>query len=68
MELLFRDRPTISNDDFAPVIQVLTWLLIGLTILSVGLRFTTKFIVARMLGIDDLFTFIALVQFHYEID
>ena len=54
-------RPTVSTANFAPVVQVQSWLLLAFVLLSIGTRVLTKFIISRRLGLDDLFAFIGLV-------
>ena len=61
MALFLRDRPVISDSNFGPVIQVISWLLLGLMLLSFVIRLLTKLVLARKLGFDDLIAVIGFV-------
>ncbi len=56
-----RSRPVVSDDNIAPVVQIVIWLLLSFIILSVEARVLTKSIVAHTLGLDDLHIVISLV-------
>lgn len=57
-----RERPSISEEHTAPLVQILTWLLLVFEILSVGAQFLTKRAISRRLGSADALLFAALVR------
>ena len=54
-------REAVTNDDYSPVVSVLTWILLAATILSVIVKLAVKFATARSFHADDLMIFLALV-------
>lgn len=60
--LFERDRPLITDTNLSPVISVVVYLLLGFNILSVSVRFLTRWTIAQSMGLDDLLIFIALVS------
>ncbi|TGO35609.1 hypothetical protein BHYA_0152g00140 [Botrytis hyacinthi] len=59
--LVPRNEPKIDGSHVAPVIQILAWLLLTFSILSVAAQFLTKFAISRPFGVSDALLFAALV-------
>ncbi|KAF7949332.1 uncharacterized protein EAE97_002841 [Botrytis byssoidea] len=56
-----RNEPKIDGSHVAPVIQILAWLLLTFSILSVAAQFLTKIAISRPFGVSDALLFAALV-------
>jgi len=59
--LNMRDRPTISDLNVSPVIQILAWLFLSFSILAVATQIATKRALSRSLGPSDILLLVALV-------
>lgn len=58
-----RDRPTIVDGvNFSPIIQIITWLVLGMSIMSVFTKVLTKRAISKKLAYDDLLICAALVH------
>lgn len=63
MILSRRVRPVITEQNLAPVVQIITWLLLTFILLSAGTRFTTKAVVTRRFrDWDDILALISVVS------
>ena len=62
MEIRGEPRPLVTDTNRAPVIQVVTWLLLAANFLAVTLRVLTRFYLKSRLKFDDLFIVIAFVR------
>ena len=60
--LSVRDSPRFTDSNAAPLIQILTWLFLTFSILSVAGQFATKRAISRSFVAADVLLFIALVQ------
>ncbi|KAG9236193.1 hypothetical protein BJ875DRAFT_541535 [Amylocarpus encephaloides] len=56
-----RDRPTISDSNTSPLIQILSWLFLSLIIISVAAQFITKRAISRRFGPSDGLLLVALL-------
>ena len=57
-------RPVITEQNLAPVVQIITWLLLTFILLSAGTRFTTKAVVTRRFrDWDDILALVSVVSF-----
>ncbi|TGO52724.1 hypothetical protein BCON_0136g00190 [Botryotinia convoluta] len=59
--LMPQNEPKIDGSNIAPVIQILAWLLLTFSILSVAAQFITKLAISRPFGTSDALLFAALV-------
>ena len=65
MEIRSQPRPLVTGTNRAPVVQVITWLLLAANFLAVTLRLLTRFYIRSRLKFDDLFIVIAFVRSAY---
>lgn len=61
--IIVRNGPTIDDSHIAPVIQILAWLFLTFSILSVAAQFITKFVISREFGASDALLFAALIMY-----
>lgn len=54
-------QPVVTASNYGPVVNVLNWMLITVSVLAVLARLYTKLRTHRQLGIEDVFMIIALV-------
>jgi hypothetical protein len=55
---------TVTPDDHGAILQIATWLLMVLMILSIVLRLTIRLTTTHIPGIDDAVVFVAMVSEH----
>jgi hypothetical protein len=55
---------TVTPDDHGAILQIVTWLLMVLMILSIFLRLTIRLTTTHITGIDDAVVFVAMVSEH----
>lgn len=54
----------VTPDDHGAVLQIVTWFLMVVMILSISLRLMIRFTTTHVPGIDDAVVFVAMVSEH----
>lgn len=54
----------VTPDDHGPVLQIVAWFLMVVTILSISLRLMIRFTTTHVPGIDDAVVIVAMVSKH----